>query len=245
MTPPRIGSVPYLNAAPLVHGLEPAPVRLVPARLAAELNAGRLDAALVPLAEYLLHAERYVLVDGAAVAARGPVHSVILIPRPGLGLDDLRTVALDPDSRTSVLLTRVLLEIAHPRPVAYVADNAPADARLLIGDPAMAFRRAHPDHPILDLGQLWHAWTGLPFVFAAWVVRREAATPALAAHLRAAQAAGLAARPEIAADAEELRYLTESIRYDLGDDEKAGILRFAGYLQDLGLLAAVPQIDWI
>jgi len=250
MTPafPRIGSVPYLNAEPLVYGLDPAPVRLVPNLLAKELQAGRLDAALVPVAEYLLHQHEYVIVDHAAVASRGPVYSVILVPdSPTRSLGEIRTVALDPHSRTSVLLTRVLLEIGQGHSIDYVAPDAPADARLIIGDPAIAFRRAHPERPIFDLGQLWHEWTGHPFVYAAWIVRREAdeAYPDLADRLRAARHAGLCNRHRIAATPEDLRYLTESVCYDLGDEEKAGLFQFAHYLVQLGVLKTVSRVTWI
>jgi len=237
----RLGTVPYLNAAPLVHGLDPAPVSLVPAQLAAALAEGRLDAAVVPIAEYLRDPGAYALVDGAAVAGKGEIYSVILIPDwPPQNVDDglevLRPfwkVALDPDSRTSVLLTRVLIEAGcgvFPR---YVGPDEDADARLLIGDPAMAFRRENPDRPVIDLGALWTRWTGLPFVFAAWVVRREKATRELGDFLRGVKERGVAARSRIARDAEELRYLTENVRFDLGAEEKAGISAFARYARAL------------
>ncbi|MDE1169980.1 MAG: menaquinone biosynthesis protein [Verrucomicrobium sp.] len=246
MTPlPRLGSVPYRNVAPLIHGLEPEPRGLVPARLADALRAGEFDAALVPVAELLQRAEDYAVVDGAAVAARGAVYSVILIPEGKKALGEISRVALDPSSRTSVLLARVLLEIGHGRKVDYVLPDAPADARLLIGDPAIAFRAAHPETPVLDLGELWHAWTGLPFVFAAWVVRRGAATPELGRFLRETKEKGLAARDAIARDAFEREYFTRYIRYDLGAEEKAGLLRFAEYLKELGVLSRVPEIHWI
>ena len=254
----KLGSVPYRNVAPIVEGLDPAPVSLVPAKLAEELAAGRLDAALVPIAEYFRNADDYALVDNVAVASRGEVYSVILIPdwppqNEGEGLEVLRPlwkIALDPDSRTSVLLTRILMEIGcgvFPR---YVGPYEDADAQLLIGDPAIAFRKANPDRPVIDLGLLWQRWTGLPFVYAAWVVRRETATqqPGLGAYLRGVKDRGLAARSRIARDAEELHYLTEHIRYDLGEEEKAGFLLFGRYARSLRgspLPPAEPTPLWI
>jgi len=245
---PRIGSVPYLNAEPLVYGLDPAPVRMVPSELARELHAGRLDAALVPVAEYLLHQHDYVLVDHAAVASRGPVYSVILVPdSPTRTIEQIRTVALDPHSRTSNLLTRVLLEIGQGHSIEYVQPGTPADARLMIGDPAMSFRRADPHRFVLDLGQLWQEWTGHPFVYAAWVVRRQAdeAFPDLGNRLREARRAGIANRHRIAATPEDFTYLTESVCYTLGDEEKAGLFKFAHYLVELGLLKTVARVIWI
>jgi len=246
---PRLGSVPYRNVAPLVEGLDPAPVSLVPARLAEELAAGCLDAALVPIAEYLRAPGEYVLVDNVAVASRGEVYSVILIPdwppqNEADGLEVLRPlwkIALDPDSRTSALLTRVLMEAGCGVFPKYVHPDDEADARLLIGDPAMAFRRENPEKPVIDLGLLWKRWTGLPFVYAAWVVRRERATRELGDFLRGVKERGLAARPRIARDGDELRYLTENIRYDLGDEEKAGISAFARYAQGLRKSGVSPD----
>ncbi len=242
---PRLGSVPYRNVAPLVHGLDPAPRGMVPAALAEALRAGEFDAALVPIAEYLAYPDSYALVDDVAVASRGEVYSVILIPEPGVKLEGIRRVVLDPSSRTSVLLTRVLLEVRSGLNVSYVAPGTRADAHVLIGDPAIAFREACPDRPVLDLGKLWFDWTGLPFVFAAWVARKEAATRELGDFLRQVKKGGLMARPSLSRNPFEERYFTDYIRYDLGDAEKAGILRFAGYLREMGLLPAVPDIHWI
>ncbi|SDT86599.1 chorismate dehydratase [Verrucomicrobium sp. GAS474] len=260
MAAPRLGSVPYRNVAALIEGLDPAPTTLVPARLAEELAAGRLDAALVPIAEYLRDPAAYALVDDVAVASRGEVYSVILIPDwppqnegEGNGLEVLRplwTISLDPDSRTSVLLTRVLAEIGCGTRPKYVGPYEDADARLLIGDPAIRFRQENPDRAVIDLGLLWKRWTGLPFVYAAWVVRREVAErqPELGPFLRGVKERGLAALPRIARDEAELRYLTENIHPHLGDEEKAGLLLFARYARSLPgtpLPAEEPTPVWI
>jgi chorismate dehydratase len=213
-----LGSVPYLNARPLLWGLESETRLAEPSLLAEWLRTGEVDAALVPVVEALKN-PRYWLVDGVGICCNGPVYSVILVLNAPL--EEVRTVALDAASRTSVELTRYILETVHGLQPEYVADGAPADAQLRIGDPAIAFRREHPDHPVADLGEAWKRSTGLPFVFAAWAMRSPDSD--LAERLRGAGRAGLAYRHKLTQEPWELRYLTESIRYELGDREKEGL----------------------
>src|SRR5262249_24246986 len=146
----------------------------VPSRLADQLAEGSLDVALIPVIEYF-RAGSYTVVPDISIASRGPVLSVTLFSRvPWTGI---RRVALDEGSRTSAALTQVLLRKRHglrpevvPLPLEQSAEDADADAVLLIGDRAMraclpGFAHAY------DLGQEWHDWTGLPFVYAFWAVR--------------------------------------------------------------------------
>ena len=175
----RVGAVSYLNTKPLIEGLgEFAPnaelILDVPSRLADRLAAGDLDVGLIPVVEYF-RAGRYSVVPGVSIASRGPVLSVTLFSR--VPWPDIRSVAMDEGSRTSVALTRVLLEKRYgirPRteqlPLGVAADDMTTDAVLLIGDRAMkaclpGFAHAY------DLGQEWFDWTGLPFVYAVWAVR--------------------------------------------------------------------------
>src|SRR3989440_7995210 len=178
----RVGAVNYLNTKPLICDVEElAPeaelVLEVPSRLADRLRAGQLDVALIPAIEYF-RAGAYRVLPGIAIASRGPVLSVTLFSRvPWAGI---RRVALDEGSRTSAALTQVLLRHRHgvrpevvPLPLQQDAENSDADAVLLIGDRAMraclpGFAHAY------DLGQEWHDWTGLPFVYAVWAVRAGA-----------------------------------------------------------------------
>ena len=109
--PRRIGVVPYLNALPLIEGLDGRPDvelrRAVPSRLSRWLADGEIDAASLPIIDAGAD-PGYRVVPGIAIASRGPVRSVCLFhERP---LDELRTVVLDPASRTSVVLLRILLE---------------------------------------------------------------------------------------------------------------------------------------
>lgn len=222
MTPGSpLGSVPYLNARPLLWGLT---ARLAPpSQLAQWLRAGEVEAALVPIAEAIENPV-YWLVDGVAIGCDGPVYSVILsLQKP---VAEIQTVALDAASRTSVRLMQWLLERHYGLAPTYVPDGTPADAQLRIGDPAIAFRQAHPDHPVLDLGEAWKQATGLPFVFATWALR--APNPALAGRLRQAAQEGLTRRHEIAQEPWQYRYLTESIRYELGPRQREAIALFSG-----------------
>jgi len=243
----RYGSVPYLNAKPLLDGLaaEVGPVRLeVPARLVELLAAGELDVALAPVVAAFEHPS-LVVVPAGAIATHGPVESVLLFAR--VPLAEARVVGLDTSSRTSAALVRVLFHArwgGSPRFVERAPDpdltQLAEDAALLIGDPALAARWAGP--PPVDLGEAWTAWTGLPFVFAAWLARdaaaaREALPPLLRAaergraHLRQIAAAGAARLGLDPARAEA--YLRHNLSFRFGAEERAGLLRFEALFRDL------------
>jgi chorismate dehydratase len=237
----RIGAVPYLNARPLVEGIAEHLEFHVPSRLAELFAAGELDAALVPVFE-AVEREKATIADGIAIASRGEVFSVFLAHREPLPM--LETVALDPASHTSNHLLQVLLAEFHDLTPEYLA--MPEDenqARLLIGDAALEFRRSHAADgwSFLDLGAEWQRCTGLPFVFACWVFRDGLDEPErLAAVLREVKKRGLEARVRIAAefaDADFVRcYLTEFIRFDLDEDEKKAVALFAVLLRKHGLV---------
>lgn len=238
----RIGSVPYLNARPLIDQMLPAPRLLPPAALADELHAGRLEVALVPVAEILLHPE-YDLVDGVAIAARGAVQSVIWAS--SLPIAHWRTLSLDPDSRTSVGLSHILARIYEVPRLEIVAADQAADARLIIGDPARNYRRENPQAHIVDLAEAWQQAAQLPFVFAVWAVRRKRSSRGLANYLREVAHQGLANRRSIAPEAEDYQYLTEHISYALEREEKKGMHQYAVDMHRLGLIPQVPEITWI
>jgi predicted solute-binding protein len=221
----RLGSVPYWNARPLLWGLNAE--LATPVQLAEWLRDGKVDAALVPIVETMEN-PRYWLVDGVGIGCDGPVYSVILALGNG-PLENVRRVQLDPASKTSARLTRWLLEEHYGVAPEYGGEDAAVDARLMIGDPAIEFRRQHPERPVLDLGEAWKHATGLPFVFAVWALREP--DQHLADLLREAARKGLEARDEITADPLLRRYLRESIRYELGVRQKAGIERFAAAVQ--------------
>ncbi len=248
----RIGAVSYLNTKPLVYELDTlAPnAELIldyPSRLADQMARGELDVALIPVIEYF-RAGNYRLVPNIAIASQGPVLSVTLFSRAPW--PEIRRVALDEGSRTSAALAQVLLRKKHgvapeicPLPLDQNAENADADAVLLIGDRAMhaclpGFRYA------FDLGQEWHDWTGLPFVYAAWAVRPGVDLGSVADALHEAKRRGIenagaiAAReaPHLGLDAGFCRrYLANIIRFDLGPRELAGLHHYYMLASELGL----------
>lgn len=243
----RIGCVQYLNSRPLIHGL--AGVELAhPRVLADQLCGGTLDAALVPVFELLRHPEKYRVVRGVAIASNGPVYSVYVAHKSPM--DSLEAVVVDPASLTSVNLFRVLASGVLRRSIELVNSEPPSvssglHGRLLIGNQAMAYRLAHSADgtEFWDFGQVWKEWTGLPFVYAVWVIRRGVEREAeVADAFRKIAASGLQQRDLIAEQAREFgrdlahRYLTEHIRFGLGGSETEGLQRFATELERLGLL---------
>ena len=243
-TPHLLGSVPYLNARPL-HWMIQEPVQfLEPFALADELAEGRLQAGLVPLFSVLENPALYHILDGYAIGALNSVYSVYLAHQ--LPVVRLKTIALDPASRTSNHLIRVLLEKYYRIRPEYVSPDGPAEGQVMIGDPAIAYRQSHPDERYLDLAQSWHAHTGLPFVFAVWAIRRDAHDAAgIASTLRAAAVEGLAQRHAIAQSRFEFRYLTEHLYYHLNKPQKRAIDQYATDLVELNLLAQRPELSYI
>jgi chorismate dehydratase len=234
----RIGSVPHLNAVPLTRGLEAQTRFLPPVELAEALSRGELDAALLSVTEVLLH-DRYDVLDGVAVASLGEVKSVFLAHRAPL--ERMTEVRCDPVSLTSVLLLRVLLAERglHPSFVPLAAEGVEdrPDNLLLIGDRALRFLHAPHDHQIWDLGAAWLEWTGLPFVYAVWTLRRFPGQAALCRVLREARRFGqetleslIAERTDFALDFRR-DYLTWHIHYHLGSDERRGVERFMALLE--------------
>jgi chorismate dehydratase len=251
----RLGAVSYLNAAPHVFGLERDPgfklLSDVPSRIARKLHAGEVDLGIIPSVEYAFGS--YAIVRGPAIASRGAVRSVGLFHRGPL--ERVRRVALDTSSRTSAILTRILLRERLGRDPEYVAMGphladmlAVADAALLIGDPALE-HDADASH--LDLGEEWSRLTGLPFVFAFWAGRAGAVSPAGVARLQEALAAGLLALDQIAASHADgmpgrralyADYLRTSIVFQLGEQELLGLREFYRRAHAQSLIPAVPEL---
>ncbi len=242
--PHHLGSVPYLNARPLTYAIAEPIVLMEPSRLSKELAENLLHAALVPIVEVLENSDAYHVVDGIAIGALNSVYSVILVHT--MAVVRLKTIALDSASKTSNQLIKILLQKYYRISPRYVSPDEAADAQLMIGDPAIAYRQTHPDERFLDLGQSWHSHTGLPFVFAVWAVRKDAPNVAgLAKNLRAAAKIGLAARDEIARNHFEYRYLTEHLYYHMNDPQKKAIAAFASDLVEIGHLAKKPELSYI
>jgi chorismate dehydratase len=190
----RVSLVDFLNARPLTWGLlqDPPPgvsvSRDVPAVCAEKLSRGEADAGLIPSIEFR-RIPGLVRVEGLGIAADSEVRSVLLVSKVPRG--KIRSVSLDPASRTSAVLTRLILRRVYgldpeyresapdpvrpsgiPHPASGSLTPDPADAELVIGDPAL--KASLRGRVVLDLAAEWKSWTGFPFVFAFWAVRREA-----------------------------------------------------------------------
>jgi chorismate dehydratase len=247
--------VAFLNAAPMVYGLDADPrfalERDLPSTVAARLHAGHTDLGLIPSIEYAMG--EYAIVPGLAIASHGPVRSVLLVHlRP---VESLRRVALDTSSRTSVALARLLLRerLGHdPEYVAAAPDVSAmletADAAVIIGDPALYY--AGPGAR-LDLGAEWAARTGLPFVYAFWAGPPGALDPEHVAALQQATARGLINVKKVASTyniggptraALNEEYLRENIVYALGETELAGLVEFYRRCRAHGLIAREPEL---
>jgi chorismate dehydratase len=258
----RIGAVSYLNARPLVVGLESRPDRFavrydLPSTCARLLHAREIDLGLIPSIEYL-RGERLAIVPDCAVASDGPVDSVAIFTK--VPIEQVRSIALDLSSRTSVALTRVMTAKYYGIAPRYL-DEGPdldamtrrADAALLIGDPALFADYQRLGLAKIDLGQAWKDFTGLPFVYAFWTGHAGAVTPQDVAALQQARAEG-AGRPDLVARAFfpgnaahaaiGERYLREHIRFRLGDREKAGLERFFELAAAVGEVPRTQPLRW-
>ena len=253
--PVRVGVVSYLNAKPLYYQLDRSPgVKLemdIPSRLADRLRDGDLDVALIPSVEYLRGVELgYQVLPGFAIAAQGPVRSVKLFSR--VPLPQIERLALDAGSRTSQALTRVWLDAVHgvrPAQIELLPMGVPvlestADAALVIGDRAMTVPD-EPFHAVVDLAEAWRTLTGLPFVFALWVVRSgqnlgdlpETLSRCRANGLTHARAIACEHGPRLGLDVDTCYdYLTQVLSYDLGEPEQAGLRLFARMAAELNLI---------
>jgi len=236
LAPYRVGSVPYLNAVPLTRGIEDEIVFAPPSQLAGMLHEGHLDAALLSITE-VLFSDKYDILDAIAIASLGEVFSVFLAHT--VPLEKIRTIDYDPASLTSVNLLRVLLAERGLKTEMQPMKGAPeaSEAVLLIGNPAIDFRRASPKHEIWDLGAAWFEMTKLPFVYAVWAIQRNKETEQLRRILREAKDFGLDTLDYLIENRTDYDrsfrkdYLGWHIHYHLGMDEKRGVAEFVRLLK--------------
>ena len=251
----RLGAVTYLNARPLVCGLERTErfsIRYdVPSECARLLHARGVDVGLIPSIEYLRGPMPYALVPGPAVTSRGPVASVAIYTNRDP--KDVATIAMDTSSRTSAALATVMLKYRF----GVTADAVPmapdlagmltrADAALIIGDAALFLDHEAAGARKIDLGEEWTAMTGLPFVYACWTGWPDALTRRDVELLQRARDEGVAQSDAVASayypddtgrQAVARSYLRDNIRYFLGGEELEGLKAFYRYASELGLAA--------
>jgi len=252
----RIGVVSYLNSQPFTHGLEllEESVQVIsdsPSGLADKLMASRLDLALVPVA-MIPHLPNARIVSRYGIAADGPVKTVCLLSE--LPLEELDTIYLDYQSRTSVALVQLLFRDLWKQTVKFVAAYPGYESEIkghtggvVIGDRVIPLLEKFQH--VYDLAAAWKQLTGLPFVFAAWVVVKELPATTLS-ELDRVFTAGLSQRAAIARNYAYLdnskfstaEYLENTIHYLLDDSKLKGLQKFlALYVEEYGL--EMPEIS--
>ena len=266
----RISAISYLNTAPLMWDFEHGDAGkqfeisyTLPSGCARALAEGAADIGIIPAAAYTQIPGLLILPD-VAIASRSAVRSILLVSK--VPLDDVRSVALDTSSMTSVALIKVLFEKWLGGRRTYTASPpdinqmlSVCDAGLLIGDPALQVDRSR--YHTLDLAEEWIRFTGKPFVFAFWAVRGEAvqeADPALdlAAIFRESRDHGLKGMnldaiasewaPRLGLSEDDVRsYLIENIHYRLDASCLEGLRLFYGYAAELGLLPGAPEMRFV
>ena len=260
---PRVCAVSYLNTSPLVWGMLHGPQQGVfdleftlPAECADRLRSGDAEVGLVPTIE-LARQRDLTVVPGSGIVCRGAVRSILLVSKKPM--EAIESFAADAGSRSSVVLTQVILARKHGirpdvRPYPPKLDDMLelADAALVIGDPAlridpgMSDWRGQPVH-VYDMGAEWFDLTGLPMVFAVWAAKGVAADSRFASVFEESKQFGFRHIDDLVRfEGQRLgldeglvrSYVTESIHYDLGEDEKQAMALYLEYAGELGLVDA-------
>lgn len=268
----RIGQIEYANCTPLFHALrEHFPcsgyefVAGVPAKLNRLLLAGEIDVCPSSSIEYAYHPERYTILPQLSIASIGAVASVLLFSKVPIEKLGDRKILLSSESATSVNLLKILLgqrfgcsctyEVAKPDTTVADGDSS---ALLLIGDSALRASMVKSDQFVYDLGQVWHSWTGYPFVFALWLCRNEIADGAelkiLARQLIRAKELVPGHLDQIAMHAKEaewmghdrlLAYWRDNISYHLDERAQAGLMLYYAKCFESGLIGAIPTLQFV
>jgi chorismate dehydratase len=268
----RISAISFLNTAPLMwdfeHGTGGKDFEIeytIPSKCATALAANRADIGIIPAITYA-EIPCLVILPNIAIASRDRVRSILLVSKKRI--EDIRTVATDTSSRTSVALTQILFTkffgghrefTPHPPDLKEMLRQH--DAALLIGDSALQISMHDSTYHLYDLGHDWRRLTGKPFVFAFWALRMDALQRqpegmnlietfqqsrdhGLLPENIAALARGWAPKLGIT-EAEVTIYLTENIHYFLDRENHAGLQLFLTYAHEAGLIPAVPELRFL
>jgi chorismate dehydratase len=265
----KLGHIIYSNCFPphagIITGKTTFPFELVegvPTELNRLLLDGEIDVSPSSSIEYAANGGRYLLLPDISITSRNRVMSIILQSRVPIEELDSKTVALSSASATSLVLLRILLDLrldVHPNYVMFdQGKESPfgsADAALYIGDLALKLKKTSSHPYLFDLGQLWHDFTDLPFVFALWQVnfREEIAVDLARLYdiLKLSKAYGLANIPELARSYANRFDVPEqvlidywsSFSYNFGEDERKGLLAFYGYAAELGEIDRISELQ--
>ncbi|HTG82728.1 MAG TPA: menaquinone biosynthesis protein [Geobacteraceae bacterium] len=266
----RIGQIDYANCTPIFTALKDnfdcgnyRFVRGVPSELNGMLRRGEIDVCPSSSFEYGASPDSYFLLPDISISSIGPVKSVLLFSRLPIAELDNQPIALTTESDTSINLLKIILAKQYGFTNRFERSPLPAtealqsfSALLLIGDAALRESQRSRDYFVYDLGELWFAFTGLPFVFALWMVTREAVerkaaeVRTLVTQLLAAKELAYDSYAAIAGKSAEREWMGErglvdywqAISYDLTPRHLEGAATFFRYAWELQLLAAEPEI---
>ncbi|HEV8230875.1 MAG TPA: menaquinone biosynthesis protein [Thermoanaerobaculia bacterium] len=248
----RFSVVDFLNARPLIWGLlehRPAGVEVsrdLPSACADKLASGEADVGLIPSIEYQ-RIPGLKVVPGLGIAAASEVRSVLLVSK--VSREKIRSVGLDPASRTAAVLTRLLLKRRYGLEPEY-REGSGADASLIIGDPAL--KTSLNGHVVLDLASEWRAFAGHSFVFAFWAVRPGVPIEKAARIVRASYEAArrdfarLVSREASESGLSEAvveDYLRHSLHYELDAGDFAGLDLFYRLAAEDGLIPGARPLE--
>ncbi len=267
----KIGQIEYANCTPLYYLLreqfsspEYEFVPGVPAKLNSLLSSGAIDVCPSSSIEYALHQEQYRILPELSISSDGAVASVLLFSRVPIEELHGQTILLSSESATSVNLLKILMKQLYcctcsyevnTRPISDVLSSGPA--LLLIGDAALRASILETDLRVYDLGEIWRNWTGLPFVFALWLCRREVAQDPHLLELsrRLIQAKMLTPLhyERIVRHASELNWMSpefllsywrNNISYHLEKSHISGLLTFYQKCYEMKLVKSVPILNF-
>jgi chorismate dehydratase len=267
-----LGRIGFLNVLPIYYPLEngivPHPFSIipgVPSHLNGLISKGLLDISPVSSIEYARHAGLYYMVPDLSISSFGEVKSVLLLSRDPMESLSGKKILVSSQSHTSVGLLKVLSRLRFGLEPVFeaaafsgISETAELpDAFLAIGDEALRLKRSGIYPHVLDLGAAWYDWTGLPFVFAVWVVRKKAIeekngniSSAIGA-LLASKRWGRENIEQVCAEAaragvlgmEELREYYQCLQFNLNERERKGLEQFYSYLFEIGELERVPDLE--
>ena len=264
----RLGTVSFLNSKPLTYAIEEnliendfELVATPPAELSVKLQNKELDLALIPVAE-LLRRKSYTVVPGISISSYGKVDSVILLTRGDIR--DIGKVAVDKRSQSSTALLRIILEKFYNLSPGYESRRYEpgnldreflkgVNGGMLIGDAGLEYMYDPPEgYRVYDLGEIWTEHTGLPFVYAVFAVNEGVELGRSLDALQRSKAYGLSNLRKISelgsqktGLSEEIcyTYVSQRIKYDLGEDRIRGIIRYSELLSELGICDKITGLN--
>lgn len=265
----RIGKIAYTNLFPIFYMLEKGNlseyeiIEGFPSTLNRMLRNGEIDISPSSSIEYLRYPDKYTIIKDHSISSKGPIRSIFLFSRwPIEGLNG-KTILTSSQSETSVALLDIILKKFYKiecslQPINGLSDllSNEKEAFLLIGDDALKAKKTIHDMYVYDLGEVWYKHTGLPFIFALWIARKECWKEnaefcgKFVYDLDRAKESAMNNLNEIAQELkllllnrhllvvseEELVFYWKGISYDFGDEHRKGLELFRKYSAELGLL---------